>query len=80
MTSYGHTNLALERRLLGGLEALHGWLLFGLSTGRDLPLTARRLAAGARANAQRAKSVLSPSAMLGSAKASRSSMRRFRVT
>lgn len=34
MTSYGHTNLYLERRweLMGALEALNGMLLFGLST------------------------------------------------
>ena len=34
MTSYGHTNLALVDRwhLMGALEALNGWLLFGLTT------------------------------------------------
>jgi MFS superfamily sulfate permease-like transporter len=34
MTSYGHTNLQLEDHwhLLGAMEALNGWLLFGLST------------------------------------------------
>lgn len=34
ITSYGHTNLDLESHwyLLGALEALNGWLLFGLST------------------------------------------------
>ena len=34
MTSYGHTNLNLEDhwQLMGALEALNGWLLFGLST------------------------------------------------
>ena len=34
MTSYGHTNLDLEEHwhLMGALEALNGWLLFGLST------------------------------------------------
>jgi len=34
MTSYGHTNLFLEDRwqLMGALEALNGWLLFGLTT------------------------------------------------
>jgi hypothetical protein len=34
MTSYGHTNLALEDHwhLLGAMEALNGWLLFGLTT------------------------------------------------
>jgi len=34
MTSYGHTDLNLGDRwyLLGALEALNGWLLFGLST------------------------------------------------
>jgi hypothetical protein len=34
MTTYGHQSLYLEERwrLLGTLEALNGWLLFGLST------------------------------------------------
>jgi hypothetical protein len=34
MTTYGHDNLVLEDRwrLLGTIEALSGWLLFGLST------------------------------------------------
>lgn len=34
ITSYGHTNLDLEDRwhLMGALEALNGWLLFGLTT------------------------------------------------
>ncbi len=34
MTSYGHQNLFLEDhwRLLGAIESLNGWLLFGLST------------------------------------------------
>ena len=34
MTSYGHINLQLEERwhLMGAMEALNGWLLFGLST------------------------------------------------
>jgi hypothetical protein len=34
MTSYGHTNLNLEDHwhLMGALEALNGWLLFGLTT------------------------------------------------
>jgi hypothetical protein len=34
MTSYGHENVALERRwqLMGALEALNGMLLFGLTT------------------------------------------------
>jgi hypothetical protein len=34
MTSYGHENLALEGhwQLMGALEALNGWLLFGLTT------------------------------------------------
>jgi hypothetical protein len=34
MTTYGHDNLVLEDRwrLLGTIEALAGWLLFGLST------------------------------------------------
>jgi hypothetical protein len=34
ITSYGHTNLALEDHwhLLGAMESLNGWLLFGLTT------------------------------------------------
>jgi len=34
MTSYGHVDLHLNARwhLLGAIEALNGWLLFGLST------------------------------------------------
>jgi hypothetical protein len=34
ITTYGHQNLYLEEhwRLLGAIEALNGWLLFGLST------------------------------------------------
>jgi hypothetical protein len=34
ITSYGHATLVLESRwqLLGALEALNGWLLFGLTT------------------------------------------------
>ena len=34
MTSYGHANLFLEAhwQLMGAMEALNGWLLFGLST------------------------------------------------
>jgi hypothetical protein len=34
ITSYGHTSLALQDRwhLMGALEALNGWLLFGLTT------------------------------------------------
>jgi hypothetical protein len=34
MTTYGHQNLYLEEhwRLIGTIEALNGWLLFGLST------------------------------------------------
>ncbi len=34
VTSYGHVSLELEYRwqLMGALEALNGWLLFGLST------------------------------------------------
>ena len=33
MTSYGHTNLSLEPHwhLMGAIEALNGWLLFGLT-------------------------------------------------
>jgi hypothetical protein len=34
ITSYGHANLQLENRwhLMGAMEALNGWLLFGIST------------------------------------------------
>lgn len=34
MTSYGHTNLNLQDHwhLMGAMEALNGWLLFGLTT------------------------------------------------
>lgn len=34
LTSYGHANLRLEGRweLMGAMEAVDGWLLFGLST------------------------------------------------
>ena len=34
MTSYGHANLFLEPRwqMMGALEALNGWILFGLTT------------------------------------------------
>ena len=34
ITSYGHADLYLERRwqLMGAIEALNGWLLFGLTT------------------------------------------------
>ena len=34
VTSYGHTELVLKERwrLLGAMEALNGWLLFGLTT------------------------------------------------
>ena len=33
MTSYGHANLYLEShwQLMGALEALNGWILFGLT-------------------------------------------------
>jgi hypothetical protein len=34
LTAFGHTNLTLERKwlLMGSMEALNGWILFGLST------------------------------------------------
>jgi hypothetical protein len=34
ITSYGHTSLTLEAhwQLMGAMEALNGWLLFGLTT------------------------------------------------
>jgi hypothetical protein len=35
MTSYGHVNLYLAPhwQMMGSLEALNGWILFGLTTG-----------------------------------------------
>jgi hypothetical protein len=41
ITSYGHTNLSLQDHwhLMGGLEALDGWLLFGLTTAFLFALT-----------------------------------------
>lgn len=34
LTSFGHTDVQLERpwQLLGAMESLNGWILFGLST------------------------------------------------
>ena len=34
LTSFGHTDIQLERKwqLMGALESLNGWILFGLST------------------------------------------------
>jgi hypothetical protein len=45
ITSYGHTNLSLEDHwhLMGGLEALDGWLLFGLTTAFLFALTQKLL-------------------------------------
>jgi hypothetical protein len=52
VTSYGHEKLVLEEhwQLMGAMEALNGWLLFGLTTAflfgiiqRVLSLRARRL-------------------------------------
>ena len=43
ITSYGHANLVLEARwqLMGALEALNGWLLFGLTTAFLLAITGK---------------------------------------
>jgi hypothetical protein len=43
MTSYGHTDLRLDEhwRLMGAMEALNGWLLFGLSTAFLFAVVAR---------------------------------------
>jgi hypothetical protein len=34
LTAYGHTNVQLEQKwqLMGAMESLNGWILFGLST------------------------------------------------
>ena len=43
ITSYGHANLQLEAhwQLMGAIEALNGWLLFGLSTAFLLSIIER---------------------------------------
>jgi hypothetical protein len=48
MTSYGHTDLHLAPHweMLGALEALHGWILFGLTTAFLFYRGAESLVAG----------------------------------
>lgn len=43
ITSYGHESLVLERhwQLMGAIEALNGWLLFGLTTAFLFGMTQR---------------------------------------
>jgi hypothetical protein len=43
LTSYGHASLSLKNQweLLGAMEALNGWLLFGLSTAFLFAMIAR---------------------------------------
>jgi hypothetical protein len=50
MTSYGHTNLDLEAhwQLMGAIEALNGWLLFGLTTAFLFGMIERVLSAWKR--------------------------------
>jgi hypothetical protein len=57
LTSYGHANLHLAEpwEMMGALEALNGWILFGLTTAflftvvqKVWPLTAARRAADSR--------------------------------
>ena len=47
MTSYGHTNIRLDEhwQLMGAMEALNGWLLFGLSTAFLYAVVAKAFAA-----------------------------------
>ncbi len=47
MTSYGHTNLTLDEhwQLMGAMEALNGWLLFGLSTAFLFSVVAKAFSA-----------------------------------
>jgi len=48
ITSYGHVNLDLEDHwhLMGALEALNGWLLFGLTTAFLFAITQKLLWSG----------------------------------
>lgn len=50
ITSYGHANLQLESRweLMGALEAVDGWLLFGLSTAFLFATIARLMSTDTR--------------------------------
>jgi hypothetical protein len=50
MTSYGHTNLSLDDHwhLMGAMEALNGWLLFGLSTAFLFAVLERVWSSGSR--------------------------------
>jgi hypothetical protein len=54
MTSYGHTNESLEFRwgLMGALEALNGWLLFGLTTAFLFAVIQKLWSLGGRARAE----------------------------
>ncbi len=47
MTSYGHTNIRLDEhwQLMGAMEALNGWLLFGLSTAFLYAIVAKAFSA-----------------------------------
>ena len=51
MTSYGHTSVSLEYHwsLMGALEALNGWLLFGLTTAFLFAVVQKIWLLGARA-------------------------------
>ena len=50
ITSYGHESLALDDRwqLMGAMEALNGWLLFGLTTAFLFGMYERIWALGSR--------------------------------
>ena len=53
ITSYGHTTLTLQRQwqLMGALEALNGWLLFGLTTAFLFSIIEKVWALASRAEA-----------------------------
>ena len=57
ITSYGHTSLDLESRwqLLGALEALNGWLLFGLTTAFLFSMIDKVWLLGGRQTPERAR-------------------------
>ena len=50
MTSYGHAYLFLEPhwQLMGAMEALNGWLLFGLTTAFLFRMIAKVWSLGAK--------------------------------
>jgi hypothetical protein len=50
ITSYGHTAISLDKHweLMGALEALNGWLLFGLTTAFLFAMIAEVWSLGAR--------------------------------